>query len=88
VNYNIEDIIKEAEESLQPAPPGFAASVMQRLPQEQKVPLLSKRLCAAVCFSSAAAIMLLTVFSRQIQTFVSEMHGFVQNINIAIIVGG
>jgi actin-like ATPase involved in cell morphogenesis len=73
------------------------AAVMRRLPQMpqeaavKKVPVLSKRLCAAVCFSSAAAIMLLMVVNRHISQFVSEQSGlldevfvFFQNINITI----
>ena len=93
MNHNIEDIIAKAEANLQAAPTGFAAEVMRRLPQAvpSKVPVLSKRLCAAVCFSSAAAILLLTLFDRQVLGFISERSGrlnemftFVQNINITI----
>ena len=65
--YNIEDVIAKAEANLQAAPPGFAAAVMRSLPHNPKaVPLLNKRLCAAVCFSSAAAFMIfmLTGFDR------------------------
>jgi len=55
---NIDRIIKAAEACLCLAPPGFAAAVMASLPA---VPVLSRKLCAAVCFSSAAAIVLFMI---------------------------
>jgi hypothetical protein len=64
MKIDIESIIRQAEANLQPAPQGFAASVMSRLPSGRaavKVPVLDRRLSAAVCFASAAVIMLFTI---------------------------
>ena len=61
----LECFVETVEQRLCTAPPDFAASVMRLLPDSPaaavKVPVLSRKLCAAACFCSAAVIMLLTV---------------------------
>jgi len=64
MKYDIESMITQAEAALYIAPPGFTASVMRRLPGESatvKVPMLNRRLAAAVCFTGAIMIMLVTM---------------------------
>ena len=70
MGYDLEQIILAAEANLIMAPPGFADAVMRRLP----VPVLGRKLCAAACFASAAAILLFTVtgIDRTILAFLSE----------------
>ncbi|MCL1852477.1 MAG: hypothetical protein FWF88_05520 [Peptococcaceae bacterium] len=76
-----ESFVETVERHLHVAPHGFAASVMKSLPSRPAVivkgPVLSKKLCAAVCFSSAAAIMALTLsgFDQCILEFVSVQSG-------------
>lgn len=74
----LEKFIEASEQLICAAPSGFTGSVMrgirlQNMPTTSvKVPVLSRKLCAAACFCSAAAIMLFTVsgFSRQFLDFV------------------
>jgi len=59
----LERFIAASEQSVLAAPDGVAASVMQKLNSKTiivTVPMLSRKLCAAVCFFSAAAIIVLT----------------------------
>jgi len=61
----LEGFIEASERRLYAAPPSLAGSVMRRLPSSPAVaahvPVLNRRLCAAACFCSAAAIMLFTL---------------------------
>ena len=76
-----QSFIDTVETRLHSAPPGFVSSVTQSLPHSipvaADVPVLSKKLCAAVCFSSAAAIILLTVsgFGWDVLEFISIQSG-------------
>lgn len=73
-----ESFIETVEHRLYPVSAGFASAVMGRLPNSPaaavKVPVLSRKLCAAVCFCSAAAIILFTVsgFDRHIIELISS----------------
>jgi hypothetical protein len=64
MKIDIESMIQQSEANLQTVPPGFAVSVMRRLPVSSsaaiKVPLLNRRLAAAACFCAAAVIMVFT----------------------------
>lgn len=77
----LESFIDTVETRLHAVPFGFAAYVMQNLPSSPsaavRVPLLSRRLCASVCFTSAAVIMLLSLsgFNRNIAEFISTQSG-------------
>ena len=87
----LKSFIDAVEQRLYVAPPGFAASVMRRLPNslapDAKVPVLSRKLCAAACFCSAAVIMALTTsgVNRHIFEFIQsvkfdEWIAFAQNL--------
>ena len=78
----LERFIESCEKAAQAPPPGFAGMVMNgvgplALPTLPKAPLLSRRLCAAVCFSSAAAIALITLagFDWYVFDFLSGQSG-------------
>jgi len=77
----LKSFIEVIETRLHTAPPGFAALVMQNLPDSHseavQIPVLSRKLCAAVCFSSAAAIMLFTSsgLSQYIVELIYEQSG-------------
>jgi hypothetical protein len=78
----LELFITECEQELLAAPADFANSVMRGINNKTVttvtiVPVLSRKLCAAVCFCSAAAIMLFTVFGfdRQISDFILNSSG-------------
>jgi hypothetical protein len=65
--------IKASERLIYAAPPGFADSVMRKI----KTPKVNRKLAAAACFCSAAAIMLFTVtgFDQHILDFVNSNTG-------------
>ncbi|MCL2496888.1 MAG: hypothetical protein FWF04_05675 [Clostridiales bacterium] len=77
----LQSFIDTAEQHLCAAPPGFADAVMRLLPSRPavtvKVPMLSRKLCAAVCFCSAAAILLLSFsgLDRHIMELIAEQSG-------------
>ena len=78
----LERFVESCEKIIRLAPPGFADMVMgniesSRLPPVPKVPVLSRRLCAAVCFSSAAAIALMafTGYEQHVFDFLSNHSG-------------
>jgi hypothetical protein len=90
----LDSFIEVIEAHLYIAPSSLAAAVMRNLPVNHtvvvSVPALGRKLCAAVCFSSAAAIMLFTTFgfNQYITEFIHEQSGrftelfsFIQNIS-------
>ena len=79
----LERFIASCEQVIRAVPAGFTSLVMDgiqslaiplAIPFVPKVPVLGRRLCAAVCFSSAAAIALFTMtgFERHVFDFLSE----------------
>jgi len=87
----LEQFIADCEQNLLAAPPGFASSVMRGISNQTVttvtvVPVLSRKLCAAVCFCSAAAIMLFTVFgfNSQISDFILNSSGMLNELFDAI----
>jgi len=91
----LESFIETVGQHLYAASPGFAGAVMRLLPNSPaavvKVPLLSRELCAAACFCSAAAIMLFTFsdLGGHITEFISAQSGklnewidFTQNLTL------
>ncbi|MCL2084778.1 MAG: hypothetical protein FWH06_05935 [Oscillospiraceae bacterium] len=73
----LERFIAANERALQAAPPGFADMVMRGVGARPPVtvPVLNRRLCAAVCFCSAAAIALFTITGRQFLDFFTNHYG-------------
>ena len=77
----LESFIDTVEQHLSIVPSNFAGSVMRLLPNNCnaaiELPVLSRRLCAAVCFCSAATIILFAVFGfdRHIIEFINEQSG-------------
>jgi len=60
----LEQFVQESEVDIRQAPFGFADAVMSKLTAVRmsvKVPMLSRKWCAAVCFCSVAAIALLSI---------------------------
>lgn len=70
----MEEFIKASEQSILTAPSDLASSVMRRIGTNAAVPMLSRRMRAAVCFCSAAAILFFTLsgFDRRIFEFVTN----------------
>lgn len=77
----LEQFIEASEKSICAAPPGLTESVMRGINQPIKIvtiaPALSKKLCAAACFCSAAAIMVFTMsgLDRQLSDFILNYSG-------------
>ena len=75
----LSQFVGTCERFIRTAPHGFAASVMRALGKHDtaEVPVLSKKMCAAVCFCSAAAIITLTVFGfdKHFMEFISKYSG-------------
>jgi hypothetical protein len=76
------EFIETSERSIYTAPSGFAGSVMRKIHLQNnipviKTPFLSRKLCAAACFCSAAAIMLFTLsgFDQQFLGFIFTYSG-------------
>ena len=84
--------IETCEQFIYAAPPGFAGSVMRGIREQGEIgevvviPGLSKKMCAAVCFCSAAAIMIFTVFGvdRHVADFFANHAGRLGEILSAI----
>ena len=67
--FNDEDIFKkfieDCEASVISAPENFVSSVMLKINAKKAkklIPFISRKMCAAICFSSAVAIMVMTTF--------------------------
>ena len=78
----LERFIASCEQVIRAVPTGFTSLVMDgieslAIPVVPKVPVLGRKLCAAVCFSSAAAIALfaMTGYERYVFDFLSEQSG-------------
>ena len=78
----LERFLETCEQFIRAAPAGFTSLVMDgieslAIPFVSKVPVLGRKLCAAVCFSSAAAIALFTMtgYGRYVFDFLSEQSG-------------
>jgi hypothetical protein len=88
----LERFIASCEQVIRTAPAGFTSLVMDginslALPFVPRVPVLSRKLCAAVCFSSAAAIALFSMagYERYVSDFLSEQSGrFIEIVNTLI----
>jgi hypothetical protein len=71
----LQRLITTAEQNLHFAPSGFTEAVMSLIlnssPAMEVItpPILSRRLCAAVCFCSAAAIMLFALMGFDLSAF-------------------
>ena len=82
----IESFIATVEQHLYAVPFDFADTVMRLLLSDPalniKVPILNRKLCAAVCFCSAASIMLFTIsgFERYIVDFISAQSGILNEL--------
>lgn len=70
--------IKECEAGIIAAPENFVSSVMTKINEAQPVkviPFISRKMRAAICFSSAFAIMAMTLFgvNNKISDFISTV---------------
>ena len=78
-----EEFIRANEQTGTTAPPGFAASVMREVRRQEipdvpaQVPFLSRKMCAVVCFCSAAAVIAIaaTGFENQLSQFLTSNFG-------------
>lgn len=70
----MEEFIGASERTICNAPLDFAGSVMRMIGKKPSIPLLSRRMRAAVCFCSAAAIIIFTAtgFDRRILEFMTN----------------
>jgi len=62
----LDEFISASERAAIVAPPGLADAIMhavrmQNKPGQEPTPVLSRKLCAAVCFCSAAAVIVFSV---------------------------